>query len=73
MKAKLLALTIVATKTGSLDSLSTSGSWHGNDSTPRSYMRFAAPSGFRDFNLGFRVGRMLFAGAGTITVAPGAH
>ena len=32
-----------------------------------------AASGNRNYNLGIRVGRTLSAGAGAITVAPGAH
>jgi hypothetical protein len=52
------------------------------DSTPEDWVssprdRAAFRNGYstdgRDYNLGFRVGRTLFAGAGAIKVAPGAH
>jgi formylglycine-generating enzyme required for sulfatase activity len=49
------------------------GSWDFAPVDLRSASRITNPTGGRNYNMGFRVGRILPAGAGTITVAPGAH
>ena len=49
------------------------GSWNNNPQNLRSANRNRNTTDNRNNNLGFRVGRTLIAGAGTITVAPGAH
>src|SRR5262249_23216014 len=48
------------------------GSWDYNPQKPRSAYRFRVTSVDRNPFVGFQVGRTLFAGAGAITVAPGA-
>jgi retron-type reverse transcriptase len=48
-------------------------SWNNNPENLRSANRNRNTPNNRNNNLGFRVGRTLFAGAGMITVAPGAH
>ena len=49
------------------------GSWIGSPDFLRSAARLRNPTDFRVSYLGFRVGRTLSAGAGAITVAPGAR
>jgi formylglycine-generating enzyme required for sulfatase activity len=49
------------------------GSWSGDPRSLRAADRLRITSDLRSNSLGFRVGRTLFAGAGAITVAPGAH
>jgi retron-type reverse transcriptase len=49
------------------------GSWNNNPQNLRSATRNRNTTDNRNNNLGFRVARTLFAGAGAITVAPGAH
>jgi hypothetical protein len=49
------------------------GSWNNNPQNLRSANRNRNTTDNRNNNLGFRVGRTLSAGAGAITVAPGAH
>jgi len=49
------------------------GSWNNNPQNLRSANRNRNTTDNRNNNLGFRVGSMLFARAGAITVAPGAH
>jgi formylglycine-generating enzyme required for sulfatase activity len=50
-----------------------SGSWMVDPENLRSADRNPSSPDSRDIDLGFRVGRTLSAGAGAITVAPGAH
>jgi hypothetical protein len=49
------------------------GSWNNNPENLRSANRNRNTTDNRNNNLGFRLGRTLSAGAGVITVAPGAH
>jgi Sulfatase-modifying factor enzyme 1 len=49
------------------------GSWNNNPANLRTANRNRNTTDNRNNNLGFRVGRTLSAGAGAITVAPGAH
>jgi formylglycine-generating enzyme required for sulfatase activity len=49
------------------------GSWNEEPFTLRSWLRRSLPTDRRSDVLGFRIGRTLSAGAGAITVAPGAH
>jgi formylglycine-generating enzyme required for sulfatase activity len=49
------------------------GSWSLDPDYLRSANRSASASVVRYYNLGFRVGRMISAGAGAITVSPGEH
>jgi formylglycine-generating enzyme required for sulfatase activity len=49
------------------------GSWDNDEAVLRSAHRYMLTFDLRGYYLGFRVGRMLSAGAGAITVAPGAH
>jgi formylglycine-generating enzyme required for sulfatase activity len=49
------------------------GSWFENSQVVRSAYRDRLSTDIRGRNIGFRVGRTLSAGAGAITVAPGAH
>jgi Sulfatase-modifying factor enzyme 1 len=49
------------------------GSWNNNPQNLRSANRNRNTTDNRNNNLGFRVGSTLFARAGAITVAPGAH
>jgi hypothetical protein len=49
------------------------GSWNNNPQNLRSANRNRNNPDNRNNNIGFRVARALFAGAGAITVAPGAH
>jgi retron-type reverse transcriptase len=49
------------------------GSWNNNPRNLRAANRNRNTTDNRNNNLGFRVGRTLSAGAGAITVAPGAH
>jgi formylglycine-generating enzyme required for sulfatase activity len=49
------------------------GSWRNDPRLLRSAVRDKGRTGDRSDDLGFRVGRTLSAGAGAITVAPGAH
>ena len=48
------------------------GSWYVNPQYLRAAARLRSTTDARDVYLGFRVGRTLSAGAGAITVAPGA-
>jgi retron-type reverse transcriptase len=48
------------------------GSWNNNPQNLRSAIRNRNTTDNRNNNLGFRVGRTLYAGAGAITIAPGA-
>jgi formylglycine-generating enzyme required for sulfatase activity len=55
------------------DRVARGGSWYGMPADLRSARRDENPASYRENSLGFRVGRTLSAGDGTITVAPGAH
>src|SRR5262249_22763223 len=55
------------------DRVGRGGSWINDPPDLRSAYRFGATSDLPGNHLGFRVGRTLAAGAGAITVAPGAH
>jgi hypothetical protein len=49
------------------------GSWNNNSENLRSANRNRTTPDNRNNNLGFRVSSTLFAGAGAVTAAPGAH